>query len=83
MSHPGVINDEAFVPKFTLPEPLVMADGTPVSDARVWREKRRPELLNLFVDNMLAAPPVCQKGCGSKKPLPFKPLSMAWRCAKK
>jgi len=62
MSHPGVINDEAFVPKFTLPEPLVMADGTPVSDARVWREKRRPELINLFVDNMFGSAPGVPEG---------------------
>ena len=40
--------DEAKVPKYTLPDPLVMADGTKVTDAEAWRARRRPELLELF-----------------------------------
>ncbi|MGQ9730431.1 MAG: glucuronyl esterase domain-containing protein [Candidatus Zipacnadales bacterium] len=40
--------DESKVPKYTLPDPLVMQDGTPVISATMWREKRRPELLDLF-----------------------------------
>ena len=40
--------DESKVPKFTLPDPLVCEDGTPVRDPKTWREKRRPELLRLF-----------------------------------
>lgn len=35
-----------------LPNPLVMASGTPVTDAKMWREQRRPELLRLFDDNI-------------------------------
>ena len=42
------IKDEAKVPPYTLPDPLVCQDGTRVTDAKVWREKRRPELLRLF-----------------------------------
>ena len=45
---PGVIEDEAKVPPYTLPDPLVCQDGSPVKDASMWREKRRPELLRLF-----------------------------------
>ncbi|MDE3103582.1 MAG: acetylxylan esterase [Acidobacteriota bacterium] len=31
-----------------LPDPLTMSDGTPVTSAAMWRERRRPELLDLF-----------------------------------
>lgn len=40
--------DEAKVPKYTLPDPLVMQDGTRVTDAETWTKKRRPEILRLF-----------------------------------
>ncbi|MBQ2850890.1 MAG: hypothetical protein IJE77_10450, partial [Thermoguttaceae bacterium] len=35
--------DEAKVPKFDLPNPLVAADGTKIETADDWRAKRRPE----------------------------------------
>jgi hypothetical protein len=34
--------DEARVPPYTLPDPLVLANGQPVKDARAWRTARRP-----------------------------------------
>ena len=40
--------DESKVPKYTLPDPLVMQDGRKVADAKTWRQKRRPEVLELF-----------------------------------
>lgn len=40
--------DETQVPAYTLPDPLRCLDGTPVTDAEVWRELRRPEVLELF-----------------------------------
>ncbi|MDO8543086.1 MAG: acetylxylan esterase [Opitutaceae bacterium] len=40
--------DETRVPPYTLPNPLVCADGTAVRDAATWRNQRRPELLELF-----------------------------------
>jgi hypothetical protein len=40
--------DEAKVPKFELPDPLVMQNGERVGDADAWRAKRRPEILELF-----------------------------------
>ena len=46
--------DEEKVPRFTLPDPLVMSDGTPVASAALWREKRRPEIVHLF-SNMSTA----------------------------
>jgi len=40
--------DESKVLPYTLPDPLVCADGTKVRDAATWRSKRRAELLELF-----------------------------------
>lgn len=40
--------DETKVRPYTLPDPLVMADGTPVRDARTWTTKRRPEILRMY-----------------------------------
>ncbi|MEI7730986.1 MAG: acetylxylan esterase [Verrucomicrobiota bacterium] len=44
----STITNEAEIPPYTLPDPLVCQDGTRVTDARTWRAKRRPELLHLF-----------------------------------
>jgi len=49
--------DEAEVPGYTLPNPLVMADGTPVRTASDWLDKRRPELLALFAREMYGRMP--------------------------
>jgi hypothetical protein len=40
--------DEAKVKPYTLPDPLVLADGTRVTDARTWTERRRPELIRVY-----------------------------------
>ncbi len=40
--------DEAKVPSYTLPDPLVCRDGLEVKDAKTWWEKRHPEILELF-----------------------------------
>ncbi len=44
----GTNYDESKVPDYTLPDPLVMEDGTPVADRQTWQTKRRPEILKLF-----------------------------------
>jgi hypothetical protein len=49
--------DESKVPKYTLPDPLVCADGTKVTDAETWRIKRRPEIVNLFRTHMYGVSP--------------------------
>src|SRR5580658_7533013 len=43
--------DEALVGTYTLPDPLVLADGKAVRDAKTWTEKRRPEIVRLFEEN--------------------------------
>jgi hypothetical protein len=40
--------DEAEVPKYELPDPLVTQDGRTVRDAKTWLEVRRPEILRLY-----------------------------------
>lgn len=39
---------EAKVGSYVLPDPLTLANGEPVRDARTWWERRRPELVELF-----------------------------------
>ncbi|MCK4627613.1 MAG: hypothetical protein KAT56_01345, partial [Sedimentisphaerales bacterium] len=47
-SRPDTIYYERKVPEYTLPNPLVMANGTKVVSTKMWRTKRRPEILELF-----------------------------------
>lgn len=49
--------DEAQVPQYTLPDPLVLANGDKVADAETWRTKRRPEILELFRTQMFGRSP--------------------------
>ncbi len=53
----GYNYDEAKVPTFTLPDPLVFANGEKVSDAKTWQEKRRPEILKLFEEQVYGRSP--------------------------
>jgi hypothetical protein len=54
---PAVIEDEAKVPPYVLPDPLRFADGTAVADARAWTGRRRPELLRLFESQVYGRTP--------------------------
>ncbi len=49
--------DKSKVPKYTLPNPLVLRDGTKVEDAKTWSQKRRPEILNLFREHVYGRSP--------------------------
>jgi len=49
--------DEAKIPAYQLPDPLVMADGSPVKDADTWTQKRRPEILKLIESHMYGRSP--------------------------
>lgn len=57
-AQPGGYNyDEAKVPPYKLPDPLVMANGQRVVDARGWTDRRRPELLKLFEQEVYGSMP--------------------------
>lgn len=49
--------DESKVGQYTLPDPLVLANGKPVRTARTWFKVRRPELLKLYADDIFGGVP--------------------------
>jgi len=49
--------DESKVGTYTLPDPLVMENGRRVRDASTWNNKRRPEILHLFEENVYGRRP--------------------------
>ena len=49
--------DEAKVPRYTLPDPLVLVSGQRVTDAATWRNVRRPEIKALFEKNVYGVAP--------------------------
>ena len=57
MARSDINYDESKVPDYALPDPLIRTDGIPVSDARTWREQRRPEILELFERQMYGRAP--------------------------
>lgn len=44
----GFNYDEAKVPKYSLPDPLINGEGKPVEAGRTWKSQRRGEILRLF-----------------------------------
>jgi hypothetical protein len=55
--HPGANFDEAQVPKYTLPDPLLLSNGTKVRDAKTWTARRRAEILELYRTEMFGRSP--------------------------
>ena len=53
----GFNYDESAVRPYTIPNPLVLNDGSPVRDAAAWRAKRRPELLEYFAREVYGRTP--------------------------
>jgi len=49
--------DESKVPAYTLPDVLTMADGKMIKNKASWEKKRRPEVLNLFENNVYGQMP--------------------------
>lgn len=49
--------DESLAGNYTLPDPLILADGKPVRDARTWYRKRRPEIARLFEEQQFGRSP--------------------------
>lgn len=54
---PEVNYDESKVPAFELPSLLTCADGSVVTTARQWERKRRPEVLEMFEQQMFGCTP--------------------------
>jgi hypothetical protein len=54
---PDASYDEAKVPAYVLPDPLVFADGTPVRTAADWAGRRRAEVLRLFEEHVYGESP--------------------------
>jgi hypothetical protein len=50
--------DEAAVGHYTLPDPLVAEDGSKITTVEQWRTRRRPELLQLFSNEVYGRTPV-------------------------
>jgi len=57
--------DEAQVPAYTLPDPLLMASGEPVLEAAAWREGRRAEILALFETHVYGKTPAAPLEVGA------------------
>ena len=49
--------DESKMPAYTLPDPLVLANGQKVATPEQWRAERRPELLRLFEEQVYGRAP--------------------------
>ena len=49
--------DEAKVGDYTLPAPLICADGERVTNSGMWLQKRRPEILELYRENIFGRSP--------------------------
>lgn len=49
--------DESRVGTYILPDPLKLADGKSVRDAKTWFQKRRPEIVRLFEQNQFGRSP--------------------------
>src|SRR5687767_841077 len=59
---PDANYDEAKVPKYTLPDPLVLTNGERVTSAAAWNRRRRPEILKLFETHVYGRSPGRPKG---------------------
>lgn len=54
---PGFNYDENKVPEYSLPDPLVLEDGSRITSPGLWIGKRRGEILDLFEDQMYGRRP--------------------------
>lgn len=53
----GANYEESEVRPYTLPDPLIAADGTPIKTAKQWQKKRRGEVLHLFETHVYGRTP--------------------------
>jgi len=74
--------DEAKVPQYTLPDPLVMQNGDKVADAEAWRTKRRPEILELFRTHVYGRSPA-RPAAMTFKPFDNEPKALDGKATRK
>ena len=53
----GFLYDELKVNNYKLPDPLICLDGTKVVNSKLWLSKRRPEIINLFEQEVYGQSP--------------------------
>jgi hypothetical protein len=58
--------DESKVPSYKLPDPLIFKNGTPVKAKKDW-EKRRAEIMNIFLDEVYGRSPKWKGTISSKE----------------
>lgn len=57
MSTQEINYDESKVPEYTLPDPLIAADGTKITETEAWRQHRRSEILRPFKEHVYGYAP--------------------------
>lgn len=65
----GFNYDEAQVPAYTLPDPLLSVAGEKITTPQAWWETRRPELLKLFEEEVFGRTPAAAQKYAIHKPL--------------
>lgn len=53
----GYNYDERKIAPYTIPDPLILQNGEPVKDSKMWTERRRPELMAIFEDQVYGKTP--------------------------
>jgi hypothetical protein len=71
MQPPRPNYDESRVPAYDLPDPLVASNGERITSSKAWLDKRRPELIRIFEENVYG------RGLGDPKSLSFETLSVS------
>ena len=80
VDQPFVANyDEAKIPSYELPDPLVTESGDPVTDAEAWHRTRRPELLELFRTHVYGRVAASHAKSNTERSAPSLMLSRAKR----
>ena len=74
--------DESKIPAYTIPDPLTLADGAKVKDAKTWNQTRRPELMALFEDQVYGKTPSQEIPLRTSKPL-IDPKALSGKAIRK
>lgn len=78
-----VIYREENIPPYTLPDALLMNNGTKVTNAKTWQNERRPEILELFRENVHGREPVGRPEGMKFEPGPVNPEALDGKATQK